>query len=1097
MTNQFDPSQHDLGYLLTAYADGQLAPEGMQWVEQQLTERPELKTRLDEIRAVQQTLRSGLAGLEFPLALDGTRRASVLAEASRGPVAKRKIRFHWPMIVGLAAACLTVAVVVTEQRGRPVIEEEIPPMRSLALGDAKQIDETLKDGGFAYATPAPGAAPAPMVPPPGAVDNVGRLVADPNKPLVLEERQAGNKGREEEVAASGLGANGKWIESDRAKRGRDQDKDAGGRPGAGGGANAATAGVPAELGGVASVEGRALAKADQPVIAPAAKSAPQTRYPKVAAEIRDVTAGDVVATKPTAKPAAPPPPAATPAPDGYTRGNENLAYNGKVELKKKAEDYLSAAPATPAPVIAPAPAATAAAAPARPVAQPAKPPMAEPQLAQREKNKAQLEQLVKEHPELHKSLTPQNEVLVFEEKGAKDQALADARDGRPLQQAQDSAQAITLETDGLARGVEMLKEKSESGKATPRDEQKLKELESRLAERKQAQGGSKDGRFYLRQMQEREIDARRADVTTGRSAGRQHDAATNRALLSESLSMSGLGNAMSLLNTAAGDADVVVGQNGLALLGVDNVRLHVQDLNRGQVVMQVARGVGLQVTPVDGQLELDRPRGQLDPTATFGYDRETFRALFGSAPMLATVEDARSTFALDAETASYDRARAQVAAGQPIDPSAIRPEQFINAMPMDYPAASGTEAFTLYAEAAPAPFAQPLAQPNGRESDRIAGGQVAAPAWASRTALVAIGVVARPAGADERRPLRLTLAIDCSGSMGREGGLARVQTGLAELVSHLRADDTVALVAFSDQARLVLPATPGSERARIAATIAGLKADGATNAVDGLGLAYQVAAEGVAPGVESRVVLASDGATLAGPGDLVETVLARVRAHRERGVSLLVVGSGAGSYQAAALERLANRADGQQVFLASDEDAKRIFSGRLLPERLGVLAKDAKVQVTWNPQRVSHARLIGYEQRRLAHTDFRNDAVDAGELSHDAQVTALYEVLLVDGATGPLGSAAVRYHDTRLQQVRELSCPLPGTVLKSQSSDRLRLLACAAETAEWLQKGWWSNVRLPTPERIIAELGRCPQPAARELENLVRGVQQQEAGKRK
>lgn len=1093
MTNQFDPSQHDLGYLLTAYADGQLAPEGMQWVEQQLAERPELKTRLDEIRAVQQTLRNGLSGLEFPLALDGIRRASVLAEAGRGPVAKRKIRFHWPVIVGLAAACLTVAVVVSEQRGRAVIEEEIPPMRSLALGDAKQIDETLKGGGFAYATPAPGAAPEPLTPPPGAIEDFSRLASarDDKALAVLEEREDLNKGREEAVAAaestgpSERVANGKLAEAARTKRSRDQDKDAGGRLGAGGGANAATAGAPAELGGVANAEGRALAKADRLAAAvPGANKAPQAGSPM----IRDEK-GAIAETKP----GAPPPPAATPAPDGYTRLNETLAYNGKLDESKKSGNYLPAAPATPAPVIAPAPAATTAAAPARPVAQPAKPQAAEPQLALRGKIESNRERM--QEQELHKSLKPQDAPLIHEEKAARDQTVADARADRPrqeAQQAQDSTQTITLETDGLARGVEMLKEKSESGKATPRDEQKLKELETRLAERKQAQGGGKDGRFYLRQMQEVEIDARRA-APTSRPTGRQHDAATNRALLSESLSMSGLGNAMSLLNTAAGDADVVVGQNGLALLGVDNVRLHVQDLNRGQVVMQVARGVGLQVTPVDGQLELDRPRGQLDPTSSFGYDRETFRALFGSAPMLATVEDTRSTFALDAETASYDRARAQVAAGQPIDPTAIRPEQFINAMPMDYPAASGTEAFTLYAEAAPAPFAQPTV----RESDRIAGGQVAAPAWAARTALVAIGVVARPAGAHERRPLHLTLAIDCSGSMGREGGLARVQTGLAELVSHLRADDTVALVAFSDQARLVLPATPGSERARITATIAGLKTDGATNAVDGLGLAYQVAAEGVAPGAESRVVLASDGATLAGPGDLVETVLARVHAHRERGVSLLVVGSGAGSYQAAALERLANRADGQQVFLASDEDAKRIFSGRLLPERLGVLAKDAKVQVTWNPQRVSHARLIGYEQRRLAHSDFRNDAVDAGELSHDAQVTALYEVLLVDGATGPLGSAAVRYHDTRLQQVRELSCPLPGTVLKSQSSDRLRLLACAAETAEWLQKGWWSNVRLPTPERIIAELARCPQPAARELENLVRRAQQQETGKRK
>lgn len=1065
----FDPSRHDLGYLLTAYADGQLAPEGVQWVDRQLAERPELKTRLDEIRALQQALRSGLAGIDLPLALDDGRRASVLAEAGRGPVAQRRIRFGWPLVAGLAAACLTVAVVVAE-RGPSAQSRQMRGEDDAALalkgGGAAYFSEGKEEAAYRFATPAP--MTATIAPPPGAAGGATGLLSE-----ATTSRDGTIDGLEVIVGGEQLA----WKEAAPAKRGRDQGALARA------GANGQPAGEPPVLAGLPAQPVQ-QDKADQAVAA--AADAPSQYGARVAGG------------KASAKPAAPPPPVNAPA--DADRLADSAAYQGKLALRKQVEESggRPATPATsaPAPAEAPAPVPAATAAAPKPSAQPSRPQPSGPALARREEadKAAEAEQLA--------SRRADGKPQLRDEKAAKDQrALADAVQ-------QDEPLAITLETDGLARGVEVLKEKKELGEATPREEAKLNELQNRLAERNQqragglAPAGSASGRMNLRQLREGQVPAEsQAEARSKATAtwdGRQHDPATNRALLAERLSMladSQAGDgALRLLGLAAGDADVVVEQAGLPLLAAADVRLHARDLNRGQAVVQVARGAGLQVRPIEGgALSVERPRGQLDPTATFGYDRETFRALFGSAPMLATAEDARSTFALDAETASYDRARALVAAGQPIDPAAIRPEQFINAMPMDYPPAGGTDAFTLYAEAAPAPFAAPGARA-ADEAGRAAG-VIQPTAWSARTALVAIGVVARPAGADERRPLRLTLAIDCSGSMGREGGLARVQTGLAELVGHLRADDTVALVAFSDQARLVLPATPGSERARIAAAIAGLKADGATNAVDGLGLAYQVAAEGVAPGAESRVVLASDGATLAGPGDLVETVLARVRAHRERGVSLLVVGSGAGSYQAAALERLANRADGQQVFLGSDEEAKRIFGGRLLPERLGVLAKDAKVQVTWNPQRVSHARLIGYEQRRLAHTAFRDDVVDAGELSHDAQVTALYEVLLVDGATGPLGSAAVRYHDTRLQQVRELACPLPGTVLKSQASDRLRLLACAAETAEWLQRGWWSNVRLPAPGRILAELARCPQPAARELEDLVRRAQAQDGGK--
>jgi Ca-activated chloride channel homolog len=347
-----------------------------------------------------------------------------------------------------------------------------------------------------------------------------------------------------------------------------------------------------------------------------------------------------------------------------------------------------------------------------------------------------------------------------------------------------------------------------------------------------------------------------------------------------------------------------------------------------------------------------------------------------------------------------------------------------------------------------------------------------------------VGAVARPAGPDERRPLHFTLAIDCSGSMAQAGGLARIQIGLNTLISHLRPDDRVAVVAFGDRAQVVLPATPGTDADRLVAAINSLTPAGSTNCAVGLALAYQLAAESADPGAENRVILATDGATLAGDG--APAVLERITAYKARGITLLVVGCGAEHYQMQPLTELANKGDGQHIFLGSDDEARQVFSTTLLPERLSVLARDAKVQVTWNPARVSHFRLIGYEKRRLAHQDFRNDAVDAGEISHDTQVTALYEVLLVDGATGPLGTAAVRYFDTRLRQVRELPCPMPGSVLKPVASDRLRLLACAAEFAELMQQGWWSNVHCSTPERIIAELGRCSGPAATELADLVR-----------
>jgi len=468
-------------------------------------------------------------------------------------------------------------------------------------------------------------------------------------------------------------------------------------------------------------------------------------------------------------------------------------------------------------------------------------------------------------------------------------------------------------------------------------------------------------------------------------------------------------------------------------------------------LVNAARYQHLQVQVQGEALAVTRQVVPQDPTQTFGLTLEDFKKAFGTTPMQDIAVNQQQTFSLDADTASFVGCVAQVAAQQAVDPATVRVEHFVNAVPMDLPEPTGTEAFALYAEGGPSPFAA------GR--------------LAERTALVAVGVVGRAADAAERRPLNLVLAVDTSGSMAQPGGLQRLRLGLTELLPHLRTDDKIAVITFADRAVVALPPVSGDATAQVQSTLAALRPDGATNAAEGLALAYQVAGELAAPGRETRVVLATDGATVTGPA--ATAALARVAGYRSKGITLLVLalgdrGAGAG------LGTLADKANGQQVAVTSDAQAQSLFRTTLLPERLQVLARDAKAQVTWNPARVSHARLVGYEERRLEAKDFRNDAVDAGELSQAARATALFEVVLVEGAGGPLGQAAVRYLDTRLNQVVELSCPLPGDLVKAQGSTRLRLAACAAEAGELLQQGWWSNVRGGTWPRLEGELQRLP-----------------------
>ena len=76
---------------------------------------------------------------------------------------------------------------------------------------------------------------------------------------------------------------------------------------------------------------------------------------------------------------------------------------------------------------------------------------------------------------------------------------------------------------------------------------------------------------------------------------------------------------------------------------------------------------------------------------------------------------------------------------------------------------------------------------------------------------------------------------------------------------------------------------------------------------------------------------------------------------------------------------------------------------------LFTIAKDVKIQVEFNPAKVSEYRLIGYETRALNREDFNNDRVDAGEIGSGHSVTAIYEIT-------PKGSPATMIDDLRYGQ---------------------------------------------------------------------------------
>jgi Ca-activated chloride channel family protein len=284
-----------------------------------------------------------------------------------------------------------------------------------------------------------------------------------------------------------------------------------------------------------------------------------------------------------------------------------------------------------------------------------------------------------------------------------------------------------------------------------------------------------------------------------------------------------------------------------------------------------------------------------------------------------------------------------------------------------------------------------------------------------------------------------------------------VKRSLELLVERLRPDDTVSLVVYGSDARVILYPTSGADKAAILNAIYSLQPEGATNAEAGLRLGYTLASETLLEGGLNRVILCSDGVANVGATG-PDAILESIRGYARQGITLTSLGFGMGNFNDVLLEQLANDGDGHYAYIDTLTQAQKLFVDDLTGS-LQVIARDAKVQVDFNPEVVSRYRLIGYENRAVADQDFRNDAVDAGELGAGHTATALYAVLPKPGVQGRLATVQLRWRDPGTGQVQEMNGNVNTFDLAAsfESADpRYQLAVTVAHYAEVLRGSPWS-----------------------------------------
>lgn len=371
-------------------------------------------------------------------------------------------------------------------------------------------------------------------------------------------------------------------------------------------------------------------------------------------------------------------------------------------------------------------------------------------------------------------------------------------------------------------------------------------------------------------------------------------------------------------------------------------------------------------------------------------------------PYIKVAEQPVSTFSVDADGGSYSNMRRFMYYGDKPPKEAVRIEEFINYFTFDYPEPSAGENVSLNSELSTCP-------------------------WDESHYLLRIGMKGRTLTAEEMGGSNYVFLIDVSGSMNSSNKLGILKTGFKTMVDELEEDDRVAIVTYAGSAEVLLESTPASEARKIKNAIGDLGAGGSTAGAEGIITAYEIAEENFIEGGNNRIIIGSDGDFNVGPSSTDELV-ELIEEKRESGIYLTVLGVGEGNLNDHMMEQIANNGNGNYEYIDNARQIEKVFIHE--KAKFYTVAKDSKIQITFNENMVDSYRLIGYENRSLNEEDFEKDSTDAGEIGATQTITAMYELILMDAVIAQkYAQFDFRYKlpgesESRLLQHEVLSAPI-------------------------------------------------------------------------
>jgi Ca-activated chloride channel family protein len=248
------------------------------------------------------------------------------------------------------------------------------------------------------------------------------------------------------------------------------------------------------------------------------------------------------------------------------------------------------------------------------------------------------------------------------------------------------------------------------------------------------------------------------------------------------------------------------------------------------------------------------------------------------------------------------------------------------------------------------------------------------------------------------------------------------------MVNNLRDKDTVSIVVYGGVNAVWLTPTSGGEKKKILESIAQLEPGGATPGEGGIRAAYRLAKSQFIKGGTNRVILATDGDF--NVGEQSEEELNRlISSYRTSDIYLTCLGVGMGNYKDSKLEVLANRGKGNFAYLDNEKEAEKVLMEEFA-QTIYAVAKDAYIDIHFDPSQVKNYRLIGFDNKLNALADTSN-VLQGGEIGSGHTLMAVLEIepgqaAIDSNASGtPVATVCLHYRQPDADSARRESYSVP------------------------------------------------------------------------